>query len=268
MKNLNKSYSKLSSQEKSKLINDLYTTKNHSFADIASLYDTYANRIRRDAIKFNIPIRNKSEAQKNALGSGKHKHPTKGKKRDQQTKDKIGMGVLKAWDKLDNVELQKRKEKIRDNWEQMSEDKKASIIKLANNSVRHTSKVGSKLEKFLLSELLAHGFDVEFHKEQSLINTKLQIDLFLPKINIAIEVDGPSHFLPIWGEDALKKTQTYDSKKQGLILGKGLVLIRIKQTKDFSKSRSRLIFDNLMKHINIISLKFPPVDQRNLEIKD
>ena len=105
-------------------------------------------------------------------------------------------------------------------------------------------------------------------RSQSLVNTKLQIDLFIPNINVAIEVDGPSHFLPVWGEEALAKTITYDAKKQGLILGKGLVLIRIKQSKDFSKSRATLIYDKLLTIIKAINSRFPDPDNRTFNIED
>ena len=77
----------------------------------------------------------------------------------------------------------------------------------------------------------------------------MHIDLFLPELNIAVEVDGPSHFLPVWGEEALKRNQEYDSKKTGLLIGKGINLIRIKQQKDFSKSRAKIIFSRLMEAI-------------------
>ena len=90
------------------------------------------------------------------------------------------------------------------------------------------------------------GWLVEFHKEQSILNTKLQIDLFIPKLNVAIEVDGPSHFEPVWGDDSLQKNKKYDNKKTGLIIGKGLYLIRIKQSKDFSTTRALLIFQELV----------------------
>jgi len=261
-------YDNLKDSEKKDIISKLYGSENKSFGDIATMYSTYANKIRRDAMKFNIPIRNKSEAQQNALKTGKHKHPTKGTTRDEKTKNKIGMGVLQSWEDLDETVLEQRKEKVRQNWKNMSEDEKQNLVKAANNAVRVTSKTGSKLEKFLLQELMNHGFVVEFHKEQSLVTTKLQIDLFLPTINTAIEIDGPSHFLPVWGEEALKKTQSYDQKKQGLILGKGLALIRIKQTKDFSKSRASLILDELVILLNKISLNFPSPDQRTFEIED
>lgn len=261
-------YKHLSSQEKEQIIRELYLKKNKSFADIAEQYDTYSNRIRRDAISFKIPIRDKSSAQKNALETGKHKHPTKGKERSAEEKSKIGIGVLNSWDSLDINELEKRRNKSREAWERMDDDSKQNMIRLANQAVRESSKVGSKLEKYILNSLLNDGFKVDFHKEQTLSNTKLQIDLFLPTMNTAIEIDGPSHFLPVWGEDALAKNIAYDQKKQGLIVGKGLVLIRIKQTKDFSKTRSDIIYHRLKILLDQINKNFPKADNRNYLIED
>lgn len=268
MKQFKDSYSKLDDKQKKELLQKLYVQDKLSFADIANQYNTYANKIRRDAVSFKIPIRNKAEAQKNALKTGKHSHPTKGKKRTQDTKDKIGASVMKAWDNLDDKELQRRKETSKLAWEKLDTEAKKNLVKLANNAVRETSKVGSKLEKFLLNKLLNIGYRIDFHKEHVLTTTKLQIDLFLPTINTAIEIDGPSHFLPVWGEEALKRNITYDNKKQGLILGKGWVLIRIKQKKDFSKSRANLIFDNLLKVIKTIENNFPKPEDRIFTIED
>lgn len=239
-------YDSLSDKDRLVLLKDLYSKQKLSFQDIAEKYDTYPNKIRRDAKKFNIKIRDKSEAQKNALKSGKHSHPTKGKKRPENTKMKIGQSVMQSWDNLSDKELEKRKDIARYNWEQLDEHTKANMQKKANTAVRESSKVGSKLEKFLHSKLLSMGYQVQFHKEQSLVTTKLQIDLFLPTINTAIEVDGPSHFAPVWGEDALKRNKTYDKKKEGLITGKGWHLVRIKQTKDFSPTRGEMILGKLV----------------------
>lgn len=249
------SYSLLSDIEKEKILKDLYINQNKSFADIAEIYGTYANRIRRDAKKLKIEIRTKSEAQKNALSTGKHKHPTKGKNRDDITKQKIGMGVLKSWDALSDSEMNSRKEKARLAWESLDENTKDNILKKANQAVRDASKTGSKLEKFLFQALISDGYKVEFHKEQVLVNTKLQIDIFLPTMNTAIEVDGPSHFEPVWGNESLQRNKKYDNKKTGLILGKGWNLIRIKQTKDFSESRASLIYDNLKSTLDEIKAK-------------
>jgi len=241
-----KNYANLSDADKLKIIKELYIAKKLSFADIALQYNTYANRVRRDAKKLNIPIRDKSEAQKNALKTGKHAHPTKGKTRSNHTKHKIGKSVMKAWDELSDNELLQRKQKAKSNWDQLDHEFKENMQHKAIEAVRATSKTGSKLEKFIHSELLSAGYRVDFHKEHSLVNTKLQLDLFVPSINTVIEIDGPSHFAPVWGADSLKKNMSYDKKKEGLITGRGWHLIRIKQLNDFSPTRAQLIFDKLL----------------------
>jgi len=227
----------------------LYLEENKSFQEIAEEYNTYPNRIRRDAIRIGIPIRSKSEAQKLALETGKHKHPTKGTTRSEETKEKIGSSVMNSWESLEASELKRRKEIAKNNWDNLSEQEKQLRFEKANEAVRVSSKLGSKLEKYLLESLVINNYKTIPHKEQILSNTKLHIDLFLPELNIAVEVDGPSHFLPVWGEEALKRNQEYDSKKTGLLIGKGINLIRIKQQKDFSKSRAKMIFERLMEAI-------------------
>ncbi len=259
-------YNNLSDSKKKQILEKEYCSLKKSFGEIASLYNTYSNKLRRDAIKFGLSIRSKSDAQKNALSKGVAKHPTKGKERSITEKNKIGLGVMKNWEELPDNELQKRKNKAKENWDKLSDDTKANMINSANAAVRVASKVGSKLEKCILENLLADGYKVDFHKEQMLSNTKLQIDIFLPEDNIAIEVDGPSHYEPVWGDEALKRNKSYDNKKTGLILGKGLVLIRIKQIKDFSPSRGRLLYDQLKTVLVQIKEKFPDKDNRYFEL--
>jgi very-short-patch-repair endonuclease len=249
-------YDSLNDTQKIFLLKKEYEENKKSFADIAEDCGTYANKLRRDAKKFNIKIRDKSDAQKNALASGKSKHPTKGSKRSDNVKSKIGMSVLKSWENLSSTELNARKIKSKEAWENMDPDLKDQILKSANSAVRETSRFGSKLEHYLLNRLITDGYKVDFHKEQILSNTKLQIDLFLPNLGVAIEVDGPSHFEPVWGKDSLERNKKYDNKKTGLIIGKNLKLIRIKQTKDFSKSRACIIYDELkiiLKNLQTIS---------------
>lgn len=245
-------YDKLNDQQKKDLLISEYENQKKSFQDIAIKYGTYANKIRRDATRLKITIRNKSEAQKNALKTGKANHPTQGQQRPEETKQKIGLSILKSWENIDDKELKKRKNKAKINWENKSEDEKSTILQKANEAVRETSKTGSKLEKYLFNGLLSAGYQVDFHKEQSILNTKLQIDLFVPKLNLAIEIDGPSHFAPVWGSESLKRNQKYDDKKNGLLLGKGLFLVRVQQKRDFSKSRASLILKDVLDTINKI----------------
>tara|TARA_B100002019_G_C21229640_1_gene579361 strand:- start:68 stop:859 length:792 start_codon:yes stop_codon:yes gene_type:complete len=245
-----KNYSQYSDYDKKQIIQKLYVEDGMSFGAIAEQLNTYANKIRRDAIKYKINVRNKSEAQSNAIKTGAHKHPTKGTERSEDTKNKIGKSIMKAWDSIDEKELKRRKRESKKRWDSLSDDVKKQRLALANQAVRNSSKVGSKLEHYLLEALVKDGYKVDFHKEQILSNTKLQIDLLLPKMNIAIEVDGPSHFLPVWGADTLAKNQKYDKKKTGLILGKGLKLLRVKQIHDFSNSRSSILYSKLLEAID------------------
>lgn len=261
-------YTQLNEQQKRDILFKMYVEQKLSLAVIAKQLNTYANKIRRDAIKFDIKLRDKSKAQKHALKSGRHKHPTKGTERDDETKSKIGFGVLKTWENLSDAEKALRQETARQNWNNLSNEEKEQILKAANNAVRETSKIGSKLERYLHTKLLEDNYKVDFHKEQILSNTKLQIDLFLPTMNVAIEIDGPSHFKEVWGEDTLAKNIKYDNKKTGLILGKGLVLIRIKQEMDFSKSRADLIYNKLLEHLKLIQNNFPTSGNREIKIGD
>lgn len=248
-------YNNLNDNQKKQLLHKEYEINKKSFSDIAKEFGTYANKIRRDAIKYSIKVRDKSQAQTNALQTGKVVHPTRGKTRPQNVKEKIGLSVLQSWENLSDQQIIDRKNKARINWNNKDNNEKENILKQANAAVRETSKTGSKLEKFLLDKLLHSGYAVEFHKEHSILNTKLQIDLFIPKLNVAIEVDGPSHFEPVWGDDALKRNKKYDNTKTGLIIGKGLFLIRIKQSRDFSKTRAMLIFNQLQKILSDIENK-------------
>ena len=259
-----KNYSQYSDYDRKEIIKKLYLEEKLSFSSIAQQLNTYANKIRRDAIKYKINIRDKSEAQSNALATGIHKHPTKGTQRAETTKNKIGKSVMEAWDNIDEKELARRKRNSKKLWNSLSDDEKQNRLNLANQAVRNSSKVGSKLEHYLLEQLIKDGFKVDFHKEQILSNTKLQIDLFLPTMNIALEVDGPSHFLPVWGNDVLARNQKYDKKKTGLIIGKGLKLIRVKQTHDFSKSRASILYTKLIKAIH----KIDNSNSKSIEVED
>lgn len=265
---MSQNYCSMNDKEKEQIIRKLYEQENYSFMDIATKLHTYANKVRRDAKRFNIKIKNKSEAQKNALNSGKHKHPTKNKGHNEQTKKKIGLSIVENWDSMSDQELSKRKNKAKENWEKLSNDEKKNMLDKANKAVRVSSKVGSKLENYILEKLLNLGYKVDFHKEQTLVNTKLQIDLYIPELSTAIEVDGPSHFLPVWGEDVLKRNIAYDQKKTGLILGKGMVIIRIKQITDFSPTRADNIVQQLSAILNNIKNEFPKQDKRSFIIED
>jgi hypothetical protein len=55
--------------------------------------------------------------------------------------------------------------------------------------------------------------------------------MFLPGNNIAIEVDGPSHFIDVWQNGSLSKVQKADAEKNGLLLLYKVNVIRVKQVR-------------------------------------
>lgn len=49
--------------------------------------------------------------------------------------------------------------------------------------------------------------------DRSVLPSGLELDLFFPDIKFAIELNGPTHYMPIYGEKALEHTKFKDSKK-------------------------------------------------------
>ena len=243
-----------------------YLKNKRSFADIAKQLGTYPNKIRRAAVSMGISPRDKSVAQKQALKSGRHGHPTKGKGHSHATKEKISDTTYSNWESMDEKERNRRSDMGKEQWENKTEEEKNEFYKLSGEAIRKASVEGSKLEKYLLEALTSSGFRVDFHREHMLLNERLQVDLFLPELSTAIEVDGPSHFKPVWGEEALERSQKSDKQKTGLILSSGFVLIRIQQDKALSNKYKRIILSRLLKSLDQIKQKYPPREERYIEI--
>jgi len=80
-------YFSLSDQKKKNFLEEAYLTKEMSWISIAKLVGTYANKVRRDALKLGISSRDKGDAQKKALRHGRSQHPTEGNFRTLETKN-------------------------------------------------------------------------------------------------------------------------------------------------------------------------------------
>lgn len=221
-----------------------------SIGKLAKKYNTYINKILGILKKSGVIIRSRSQAQKLALENGNNKHPTKGTKRDKATKVKISESNSERWKVKSEEEKKNIKEKARKRWEDMTDEKKDEIKKKANEKIRESAKEGSKLEKYLFVGLTAAGFNAIIHYEWLWNNDKTHLDIFIPNIGFAIEIDGPSHFHPIWGEDVLKKTIKFDNEKRGILLSSGLNVIRVKQSSKFISQKIER--DTLSKIIEIL----------------
>lgn len=205
----------------------LYTKENKSTYEISEIMSTYPNMINRILRKYGVSIRDKSDAQSISIENGISKHPTAGTKRSKDTKLKISKKSVDNWKELDQSEKSRRIDGAKERWAAMSDAQREEMHKLASQAVRLAAKEGSKLEKILLSTLNSLGYETHHHRH-IIPNDKMEVDLYIPSLKTAIEIDGPSHYLPIWGEDKLKRTIESDNEKNGHIISKGFVLIRIK----------------------------------------
>lgn len=244
----------------------MYNKQKKSWAEIAKELETYPNRVRRDAKKLGLASRDKSQAQKIAISEGRNEHPTKGKKRSDETKLKISESQGKVWDNLDENERDYRSQIGTEAWNKKTASERSEFFKKGNEAIQEASRNGSKVERYLHEFLIEEGYYVEKHKEQILQNEKFHIDLYIKDCAVAIEVDGPMHFEPVYGEDKLQKRQAADSQKNGLILGAGMVLIRVRLHKRDSQRYLRYITEKVKEIINQVENRFPSKNKRYFEV--
>jgi len=247
---------------------ELYTNGNMNISEIAKKFNTYPNKIRRILIKENIRLDSKSEAQRKSYENGTTKIPTAGKKRTKEEKIKISKGLQKTWSNLSEEEYKRRSDASRKRWDNLSEKDKQEMQSLAIKAIQRAGKEGSKLEKYLKYELTKSGYSIEIHKKNLLPNVNLEIDMYFPDLKAIIEIDGPSHFLPIWGEEKLQKQIKADAAKTGLILSKGFVIIRVKNLKNstslYSQEKLKANIENILAGID---KEYPKEGSRYIEIE-
>lgn len=97
----------------------------------------------------------------------------------------------------------------------------------------------SKLEKFLQNELQKKYPSLEFHfNKTAAINGEL--DIYIPSLSLAFELNGIFHFEPIFGKEKLSQTQNNDNRKFQACIEKGIELCIIDTThqKKFTEKSS------------------------------
>jgi very-short-patch-repair endonuclease len=257
---------KLTDKERLVKYTELYNDQKLSWATIAKKFNTYSNKVRRDAEKLGMESRDKSMAQKVAISEGRHEHPTKGKQQSESTKIKISESQGKVWDEMDELERAYRSQIGTDAWNKKTPYERAEFFKKSSEAIQEASRNGSKVEKYLFEYLIGEGYRVDKHKEHILQNEKFHIDLYIRDCRMAIEVDGPMHFEPVFGEDKLQKRQAADLAKNGLILSAGMVLIRVKLIKRESQRYLRQISDEVMEIVKSVEKNFPSKNKRYFEV--
>ena len=97
----------------------------------------------------------------------------------------------------------------------------------------------SKAESFL-SELIKLDFPdlILLENDRTVLLSKLEIDIYLPTIKLAIELNGPVHYFPIYGEETLRKCQDKDIRKQIEIQSLSINLLVVDISRITSKKKS------------------------------
>lgn len=244
----------------------MYNKENKSTYEIAEILKTYPNKIRRTLKKHGYELKSKSTAQSNALKSGRRPHPTAGKERSLSEKIKISSSLSSYWGDMNEREKERRSKQARDRWSKMSVEQKDLMQRKRVDAIRRSAKEGSKLEKFFQERLFEAGYSVRVH-EVIIPAENLEIDLYIHDLKTIIEIDGPSHFLPIWGEDKLQKQINADLRKSGALLSRGYAVVRVKSLGQESLSKREQLVADVIEILRKISNKFPPKSKRFIEVE-
>lgn len=114
-----------------------------------------------------------------------------------------------------------------------------------NTHKKHGTRI-SKLEIWLNDRLSKLYPDLEMHfNHKDAINSEL--DIYIPSLKLAFELNGIFHYEPIYGEDKLQRIQNNDNRKFQACLEHGieLCIIDTSQQKYFKEKTSQ-------KYLNII----------------
>lgn len=244
----------------------MYNEEDKSTYQIAKSLNTYPNKIRRILIKHGYDLKNRSEAQKVALEQGRSSHPTEGKTRTNEEKLKISGSLVDYWSQMTAKEKKRRVKMAKDNWKNMSAAAKENMRAKGIAAIREAASSGSKLERFFHKRLLEAGFDARQHV-LIIPSENLEIDLYIPALRTIIEVDGPSHFFPIWGDEKLQKQINADLRKSGALLSRNYAVIRIKSHGNESLSKKEDLIEQIITHLHEIDDKFPPKSKRFIEVE-
>lgn len=121
----------------------------------------------------------------------------------------------------------------------------------------------SKLEKWLATQLPPLYPNLEFHfNRKDAISSEL--DIYIPSLQLAFELNGIFHYEPIYGEEKLSKTQNNDQRKFAACNEQGIELCIIDVSKmSYFKEKNCLTFLKIIQ--DIISLKLSRVARDSID---
>lgn len=230
----------------------LYHDEGLSMRKVAEALGVPLATLSRFMKKNGITSRDKAQAQKNYLKENNHQ--MSGRKHSDETKKKISEGLGEFWDGLTEEETEQLKKKIgsawKNKWAVMSDQERRATMEELSNKAKLAQGDGSRLERFIAEQLRERGYTVEERTTHYLAGKDFEVDIALPKEMIAIEVDGPTHFMPIYGEAHLAEQQERDGRKDRELNSLGYNVLRIRDNNGpLSQLRIQRIVDAI-KEIN------------------
>ena len=121
-----------------------------------------------------------------------------------------------------------------------------------NNTHKTTGTRRSKLEQWLEEKISISypSLHVKYNQKET-INSEL--DIYIPSLNLAFELNGIFHYEPIYGQDKLASIQNNDSRKFQACLEKNieLVIIDTSSLKRFKSSNAEKFWEIIQNIINI-----------------
>lgn len=126
-----------------------------------------------------------------------------------------------------------------------------SCAAIYNNTHKKHGTRTSKLEAYLQKVLPEKYPDLEFHfNRKDAINSEL--DIYIPSLKLAFELNGIFHYEPIYGQDKLDKIQNNDQRKFAACIENNISLCIIDTSSQnyFKESTSQKFVDIICNIIN------------------
>lgn len=196
-----------------------YGGERRSIADLAAELNASAYSVRQALIMHGIERRGRSEAQRQAVESGRHQRELR---HSRETRERISESVAEHWRGLSPEERGERSRLAAEQWQRMGEEDRRVVRERANEGVRRAAAEGSRAEHFLLNGLREAGHRPEWRPQG------LPADIVLREQRVAVSVHGPAHYLPIWGEAGLQRRMRADDIATAALLGAGFSVVRVK----------------------------------------
>lgn len=121
-------------------------------------------------------------------------------------------------------------------------------------SHKTTGTRSSRLEKWLAVKLSEKFPTLEFHfNRKDAINSEL--DIYIPTLKLAFELNGPFHYEPIFGQEKLETIKNNDCRKFQACLEKGIELCIIDTSKQkYFKENTCLPFLRIVEDIILLKI--------------